>query len=166
MRLIDRSLTLTSCRVIYSNSQTSTSFSADGFIVFLLKIKLNRISSYFHLNISGQGQTRTGVDLKSADLQSAAIATMRPTHKWPLRDLNSTFAAWEAAVLTFRLRDHNAHIRIRTWINRFYAPLRSVQGNRPPDDLNRSRSFYPLNYTSICGLNIFQLSPVYSLFMR
>ena len=52
MRLIDRSLTLTSCRVIYSNSQTSTSFSADGFIVFLLKIKLNRISSYLHLTNS------------------------------------------------------------------------------------------------------------------
>ena len=79
----------------------------------------------------------------------ASILTFRlRRHKRSQRDLNPASLAWKASVLPFRLWDHSTHIRTRTWIYRFYAPLRSVQVNRPPDDLNRSRLFYPLNYTS------------------
>ena len=52
----------------------------------------------------------------------ASILTFRlRRHKRSQRDLNPASLAWKASVLPFRLWDHSTHIRTRTWIYRFVA---------------------------------------------
>ena len=61
-----------------------------------------------HANISGQGWTRTNVDLKPADLQSAAIAAMRPAHGVTIGNWTRIFRAtiWCTSLYTIATVTH------------------------------------------------------------